>query len=128
MARHHTRPSTRRGYTLLLAVIVLAMSTAVIGWNLRRSSLRARAGQMQVDRYALHHEMLGVRDIVTVWLQRDADKSKLPEYARSGAVAYEVTLPGGKVVRVRVRDGQGTILANLNKVKDEPPQTPSDQS
>ncbi len=114
--------SRDRGFVLLLVIVVLALATTIAAWNLRRASLQAQAVQRQIDNYELHHEMLGVRDIVTVWLQRDADTSKMPEYAASAAPAYAVELPDGKRVRVHVRDGQGTLLANLNAVKDDPAQ------
>ncbi len=108
------RPATsRRGFTFVLVIIVTILATMMISWQLRRMNLRAVAVQMQVDAYQEHHQLLGVRDVVWNWARRRAPSNAMPELAAEPGPHYEAQLPGEFLVRVWVRDGQGTILANL---------------
>lgn len=108
------RAAPRRGFTFVLVLIVTIIATAMVSWQLRRMHLRGVAVQLQVDSYAEHHQLLGVRDVVWNWARRRT-RSDIPmaELALKPGPHYEAHLPGEFQVRVWVRDGQGTILANL---------------
>jgi hypothetical protein len=108
----------RRGFTMLLVIGLMAMAATVIAFNLRRITFRAGVVQRQVEQYELHHEIQGVRDIVLLWLSNPAVRSDLTEHAGSEDPAHTVTMADGLSVRVYVRDGQGTLLANLTNATD----------
>ncbi len=108
----------RRGFTMLLVIGLMAMAATVIAFNLRRLTFRAGAVQRQLEQYNLHHEIQGVRDIVMLWLSNPAVRTELTEHAGSDEPAHTVTMADGLSVRVYVRDGQGTLLANLANTKD----------
>jgi len=108
----------RRGFTMLLVIGLLAMAATVIAFNLKRISFRAGVVQRQIEQYELHHEIQGVRDIVHLWLSNPAVRSQLTERAGSDIPAHTVTMADGLSVRVYVRDGQGTLLANLTNAPD----------
>ncbi|MCA9292973.1 MAG: hypothetical protein KDA20_04080 [Phycisphaerales bacterium] len=111
MRRHVT---SRRGFTFVLVLVVTIIATAMISWQLRRMHLRAVAVQMQVDSYAEHHQLLGVRDVVWNWARRRSRTDKtMADLVREPGPHYEAQLPGEFLIRVWVHDGQGTILANL---------------
>lgn len=107
-----------RGFTMLLVIGVMAIATTVIAFNLKRLNFRAGSVQRQIEQYELHHEIQGVRDIVTLWLSNPTTRTKLSEHAGSEEPAHTVTMAGGLTVRVFVRDGQGTLLANLANTDD----------
>ena len=115
-------PAHRRGFTFVLVLIVTILATAMISWQLRRMNLRAVATQMQVDAYEEHHQLLGVRDVVWNWARRRSANRSLDSMAQVAATPgphYVTEMPGQFTIKVWVRDGQGTILANLNGAENE---------
>jgi len=110
--------NTHRGFTMLLVIGVMAIATTVIAFNFRRLAFRAGSVQRQIEQYQLHHEIQGVRDIVTLWLSNPAVRTELTKHAGSEEPAHMVTMANGVSVRVFVRDGQGTLLANLANTTD----------
>jgi hypothetical protein len=112
------RPKNRRGFTMLLVIGVMAIATTVIAFNVKRLNFRAGAVSRQIEQYLLHHEIQGVRDIVMLWLSNPAVRTDLTEFAGSDEPAHMVTMADGLSVRVFVRDGQGTLLANLANTAD----------
>ncbi|MFI4853545.1 MAG: hypothetical protein ACIAQF_01040 [Phycisphaerales bacterium JB065] len=115
--RHRDGHATR-GFTMLLVIGVMAIATTVIAFNLKRLNYRAGVVQRQIEQYELHHEIQGVRDIVTLWLSNPAVRNDLTEYSGSEEPAHTVTMADGLTVRIFVRDGQGTLLANLANTED----------
>lgn len=118
IARMRRDVRLHRGFTMLLVIGLMALATIVISFNLRRLTFRAGAVQRQLEQYELHHEIQGVRDIVMLWLSNPAVRTELTERAGSDEPAHTVTMADGLSVRVYVRDGQGTLLANLANAKD----------
>ena len=116
MRRSPTRP--KRGFTMLLVIGVMAIATTVIAFNVKRLNFRAGAVSRQIEQYHLHHEIQGVRDIVMLWLSNPAVRDELVEFQGSDEPAHMVTMADGLSVRVFVRDGQGTLLANLANTTD----------
>lgn len=117
MILRHGSPANR-GFAMLLVIGVMAIATTVIAFNIRRLTFRAGSIQRQIQQYHLHHEIQGVRDIVTLWLSNPAVRTELAGHAGSDEPAHTVTMADGLTVRVYVRDGQGTLLANLANTTD----------
>lgn len=116
--RETTEKSRDRGaFALLLALVVLAVAVITIGFNFKRVSGLAIVTEYQIDEYHMHHELMGSRDIVSVWLKRDPPVAQFPEFARTGDPAYRVVLPDGMRLSIFVDWGQNTMLANLNKAQ-----------
>ncbi|XOV76863.1 MAG: hypothetical protein ACFHWZ_08585 [Phycisphaerales bacterium] len=111
-------PNPKRGFTMLLVIGVMAIATTVIAFNVKRLNFRAGAVVRQIEQYHLHHEIQGVRDIVMLWLSNPAVRTDLTDFAGSDEPAHMVTMADGLSVRVFVRDGQGTLLANLANTAD----------
>jgi hypothetical protein len=113
----------RRGFVLLLVLGVFAIAVATIGWNINRMNVFTTTVESRVRGYHAHHEALGLRDIAGVWLSRvtrggagvpvDADEA-LAALAASPEADFELAMPEGRLVRFWLRDGQGTLLANLS--------------
>ncbi len=118
MIRLRNARAARHGFTMLLVIGVMAIASTVIAFNLKRLNFRAGVVQRQIEQYELHHEIQGVRDIVTLWLSNPTVRTKLPEQAGSEEPAHTVTMADGLTVRIFVRDGQGTLLANLANTED----------
>ena len=121
---HHTHlrahhPNARPGFVFILVLMLLVMGTATVTWMISRSSLQHTLLQDQVNGYTRHHEMLGVRDIVSHWLGRAENQRNLVDYARQRDPVYKVEIPGGTLIIITVRDGQGTILTRLDMAPTE---------
>lgn len=113
-------PAQRRGFVFIMILIVVFAAAAMVTWSINRATTEGLIVEKRLQAYARHHESLGVRDMILVWLTREASGTKLPELAKSGDVAYRVVLPDQVVVLVRIRDGQGTIRCTVDA--DDPPE------
>jgi hypothetical protein len=112
-----------RGYALLVSLVVLALATMILGWNLRRMSVLGASVEIRTEGYREHHEQLGVRDLASVWISRltnggNAPAEELLEIAGDGEVDFQVVLPEGRLIELWLSDGQARYLANLSAADD----------
>jgi hypothetical protein len=110
----------RRGFVFIMILIVIFAAAAMVTWSVNRSTTEGLIVEKRLQAYSAHHESLGIRDLVLVWLTREANASTLPDLAKEGGVAYRTVLPDKVVVLVRLRDGQGTIRCTIDP--DDPPE------
>jgi len=103
-------PPTRPGYIFLLVLIVLAVGLVMVLAATERAGIQAALAQDRVRDYQRHHEMLGVRDLVTEWVNRTGNRERLAQSVESGTPFYDAVLPGGITVSARAEDAQGTVL------------------
>jgi hypothetical protein len=105
-----------------MALVVLALVTMTVGWNLRRMSVYGSSVDLRVDGYEEHHEQLGIRDLTSVWLnlleRANFDSERMLEMARTPSRDFEVSLPGGTVLELWLTDGHARYLANLSLAED----------
>lgn len=113
-------PDSRRGFVFIMILILVFAAAAMITWSISRATTEGLIVQKRIEAYNRHHESLGMRDLVLVWLTREVNSTKLPELAKSGEVAYRVVLPDKVVVLVHISDGQGTIRCTMDP--EDPPE------
>lgn len=106
MSTAHNRP----GYIFLLVLIVLAVGLIMVLAATERAGVQAALAQDRIRDYQRHHEMLGVRDLVTDWAQRPGNRERLAQSVESGTPFYDAVLPGGITVSASAQDAQGTVL------------------
>ncbi|MCA9305365.1 MAG: hypothetical protein R3B46_04255 [Phycisphaerales bacterium] len=106
---------TRRGFTFLLVLGLLALAVVLTGVMLERQRTQGAIVQMQMENIERHHELLSVRDIARRWFQESTSDEDLLIWSATGEVATAIRMPGGQVYQVRVSDGQGTVCARMDK-------------
>nr|AQQ75200.1 hypothetical protein [uncultured bacterium] len=110
--------TSRRGFTFMLVLGLLALSVVMLGWGLERQRVQNRVVQLQIDNIERHHELLSIRDIARKWfLRAENNDDKMLEWAASAEPAMIRRMPGGRVITIRVEDGQGTVCARLDKAE-----------
>jgi hypothetical protein len=100
----------RRGFVFLLVLIVLAIGLIMVLASTERAAFQSSIAQDRINDYQRHHEMLGVRDLVSEWAQRTGNRDRLAESVETNAPFYIADLPGGVTVTVRAEDAQGAVL------------------
>lgn len=110
-------PASRRGFTFLLVLGLLALSVVITGVMLERQRTQGAMVRMQTDNIERHHELLSVRDIARRWFQESTQDDQLLQWAATGEIASAIRMPGGQVYQIRVSDGQGTICARMDKAE-----------
>lgn len=114
-------PGSRRGFVFIMILVVVFAAAAMITWSVNRSTTEGLIVEKRLQGYAMHHESLGIRDFVLLWLTRDIGTStSLADMAKAGGVAHREVLPDKVVVLLRIRDGQGTIRCTIDP--DDPPE------
>lgn len=102
---------TRRGFAMAFVLLLALISSLVISATLTRQDAQGRMVQRQVRDYQDHHDMLGVRSIVELWMSH-ADAVDLVEMAHSEGVDHTFIIEGVMKIAVTVADGQGTPVAD----------------
>lgn len=111
-------PHTRRGFTFLLVLGLLALAVITLGVGLERQRTQGAIVAMQAGNIQRHHELLSVRDIAGRWfVGKDITDDQLLQWAAADAVAAAIRLPGGRVIQIRVSDGQGAVCARLDRAE-----------
>ena len=110
----------RRGFTLMLALVAFALSSAVMAWSLSRLNIRAVAAQTQVDTYRRHHDALSYRDIAKLWLQKinEPRLRSVADLAHTPGPHFVVELPTGVLLELYLRDAQGRLMTNLASINN----------
>ncbi|HVZ93357.1 MAG TPA: hypothetical protein VG797_02495 [Phycisphaerales bacterium] len=114
-------PRTRsgdRGFVFLLVLVLLIVASLMLGVGLTRGVTQSLAVQRQIEGYQRHHELLGILDIVTEWINRAAGAGKFRLFAIKGGIAYRSVLGPDHVVLISVADAQGSIFSRVDRVRD----------
>jgi hypothetical protein len=103
----------------LMAMLIVIV--AAIGWSIQRTLFASKAVDLRIQSYRDHHEVQGLKAIVARWFSAPETRKALSEKpdAASGPLAppeYHAKLPNDTVIRLRLVNGQGTILARLDNV------------
>lgn len=109
----------RRAFLILSVLALLVLISATASWTIARATDSALAAQRRLDGYLWHHEAESLKSVAERWLTRPSTAARIMEIAGLDESAYQAELPGGVQVSLRVRDGQGTILALPDRAEDE---------
>ncbi len=106
--RAHGAKAGSRGFALPLVLLLLFISSLHLAVAFERQTSQTRVVTRQLAEYRRHHEMFGIRALVTNWL-KDKNSSAMTPYLEDEDkdFSYGFVLPSGAQVRIKVRDGQG---------------------
>ncbi len=116
-AAHRARTPSRRerGFVFVLVLVLAGAGAIIVAAALQRSAMQARVVEHQIEGYERHHELLGARDIVELWLLRN-EAQNLRSKADTNEPVHNLALENGVVYKIYVYDGQGTALKSLEFV------------
>lgn len=118
----HRRPNrspkrhTNRAFALPLVVILSMVATMAIAVMLERQGQQTRSTIRQMRWTQDRHLERGVREVTGAWLT--GASRRLPEIARGGGHALDLTMDGGRTIRLDIEDAQGSILSTFEGVSD----------
>lgn len=116
-ARHHERRGARRGFALLIVLLLGFVAGIALSILLLRSAAAARAAQSQVDGYRLHHVQAGLRHVAEVWAQMFR---RVPERDTADAViGFDLVLDDGTTLEVRFKDMQGALREDTTDLPED---------
>ena len=116
MSRHANQ---RPGFALAFVLLLLLISSLMIAVGLQRASVQAKVNRMRVDGYHEYHELMSIVDIVEIWIKDHSDRDEIVALAASGGQRAVIRLKDDIRLEIRITDGQGTVLARLDKVNTD---------
>ncbi len=111
-----TRPR-RSGFAMAFVLLLVLVASLMIGATLTRQNAQTRTVGRLVQDYQIHHDMLGVRSIVELWMGRRTP-SELVRLSESEEEAYRFEIEDVMTISVRVEDGQGLPVASVSAVPE----------
>lgn len=110
---HATR---RSGFAMAFVLLLALVASLMIGATLTRQNAQAKTVGRQVQDYQTHHDMLGVRAVVELWMGRrtPAELVRLAEQDE----AYRFEIRDVMTISVRIEDGQGLPIGSVQGVPE----------
>lgn len=120
MKRAHKKRLSRRGFVFPVVALLTFVATMMLSMAYLRHNAQARIVTRQLAEYRRHHEMFGIRAILTQWLSKNFDslRTLATEPNKRGAPDYGFILPSDVKVRMNVADGQGALLIDTTAIPD----------
>lgn len=119
MTRPHAtspaRRTSRRAFALPLAVLLSLVGALAVLLLLERHSVVHLAFQRQIDSYVNRHEGAGIMECTLNWVAT-ARGQDLLEAIDEGGMAFSMSLPGDRRLRVYIEDGQGEALRETSTI------------
>jgi hypothetical protein len=107
----------RRGYALLIVMMLGFVTVTVMAIMLSRSGEAARSAQMLIDGYRLHHMQAGLRQVSEVWasLAKREPSRDVP----GSVIGFDVVLEDEATLELRFKDVQGALRFEATDGSDE---------
>lgn len=102
-------PTRRRGFALLIAVLLAVVGGLMITLMLDRMGSQQRSTRRQLEEYSEHHLSRGVAEVLSSWI-KSVQTEKIQEFLGENGHALDIRIDGGRTLRVHLEDGQGTVL------------------
>ncbi|MFI4915414.1 MAG: hypothetical protein ACIAS6_02765 [Phycisphaerales bacterium JB060] len=116
MVRQRPSRNTNRAFALPLVVILSMVATMAIAVMLERQGQQTRSTIRQMRWTQDRHLERGVREVTGAWLT--GASRRLPEIARGGGHALDLTMNGDRTIRLDIEDAQGSILSTFEGVSE----------
>ncbi len=110
--------NSRRGFLMVAVMTLLIIAIATIAWCLQRTTFTSHAVDVRIQSYRDHHEMQGLKAIVSRWYANKETREAATTLHRKDVEhpEYRAQLPNDTQVTLRMADGQGTILARIDEI------------
>lgn len=105
-----------RAFALPLVVILSMVATMAIAVMLERQGHQTRSTIRQMRWTQDRHLERGVREIAGAWLT--GASRRLNDIAKEGGHALDLTMGGGRTIRLDVEDAQGSVLSVFDGVSE----------
>lgn len=102
----------RRGVALPMALMLTVVVGLIAAVALNRFGVQSMTVDRQVRGYQAHHMGRGLQEAFGAWLDRVRAGGIADSIGDDGR-AFDLTLPDGTMFRAYLRDGQGTLLADV---------------
>lgn len=99
----------RRAFVLPLVFLLSLVVALGLMLIVERNTMKANNVSRQVRAYREHHAAKGIQESVSAWLNLQNARTVLDALGENGH-ALDMILPDRSVVKVYLKDGQGTIL------------------
>lgn len=106
----------RRGFLIVAIMALLIVAVAAIGWSIQRTIFASHTVDMRIQNYRDHHEVQGIKAIVARWFRDVQTPAKRLAEGVTEVPEYYAELPNDTLIKLRLVDGQGTVLARLDNV------------
>jgi len=112
-----TRKRDQRAYALPLALLVLVVTSMMVGPMMTRQSAQSLAVQRQLDQYQEHHGVRGLEEVIEAWLLVVQGEDMAAIVAQDPHV-LDLDL-GDSRVAVSLENGQSLALGDLSHLHGE---------
>lgn len=116
MPRSRANSWRSRAFALPLVVILSMVATMAIAIMLERQGQQTRATIRQMRWTQDRHLERGVREVAGAWLT--GASRRLNDIAKEGGHALDLTMEGGRTIRLDIEDAQGSILSMFDGVSE----------
>ena len=99
----------RRAFVLPLVFLLSLVVALGLTLIVERNTMKANNVSRQVRAYREHHAAKGIQESVSAWLNLQNARTVTDALGENGH-ALDMVLPDRSVVKVYLKDGQGTIL------------------
>lgn len=111
------RMRSRRGFAMAFVLLLALIASLLIGATLTRQNAQSLNVHRQVQNYQKHHDMLGVRAIVELWMGRRT-AAELVRLAEAEGEDYRFEIRDVMTVTVTLEDGQGLPVSSAARVAE----------
>lgn len=105
-----THASDRRGFVMPLVLLLSVMVAVMLGLAIERNSTKGLNTSRQVRAYREHHAAKGMQEAISAWLTYQNARA-INEVLGEGGHVFDLDMPDRSIIKVYLRDGQGTILS-----------------
>lgn len=102
-------PTTSRGFVMPLVLLLSVVVGLMLAMAVERNVAKALNAGRQVRAYREHHAAKGLQEAISAWLNQQNARS-ITEVLGTGGHVFDLNLPDRSVIKVYLKDGQGTIL------------------
>lgn len=110
------RPIGHRAFVMPMVMLALIVVGLGIGVSMSRFAAQTKVIQRQTRAYHEHHAGQGLQEAIGAWLRQQNGRNIADAIDPDTGHAMDIELEDGSVVSVYLRDGQGTVLADLSAV------------
>lgn len=111
------RGAGRRGFALVYVMMVTLIVSLVLSATLIRQDAQIRLVHRQIRDYQKHHDMLGARDIVKLWLDRTPPRD-IAILVNERGPQYSFDIEGVARLDITIADGQGMPIADAQRAPE----------
>lgn len=113
---------TRRAFIMPLVLMLTMALTLTAAFILQRQSNQSLVVRRQFGQYESHHATRGIADVIDAWMSGGGRYRSFRDRLDADGRILDITIPdglsassqGGDILRLFVKDAQGTLLADFS--------------